>query len=100
MPKEGKNDRFARRVCESLKPHLAAPCDYIGAPGHALKQKTSFGHQAIGVHLWGANPPHRHLEFMLGVWHDEYEAARLRLGLEPTLKGAFHFWQTTGNLGV
>jgi len=35
---------------------------------------------------------------MLGVWHDAYETARLQLGLEPTVAGADHFWQTTGNL--
>ncbi|HYG34306.1 MAG TPA: hypothetical protein VEC99_05955 [Clostridia bacterium] len=50
------------------------------------------------VHIWGAHAPYRHLEFMLGVWHEQYEATRLQLGLEPTLSGANHFWQTTFNL--
>jgi len=50
------------------------------------------------VHIWGAHAPHRHLEFMLGVWHDEYETVRLQLGLERTPAGADHFWQTTSNL--
>jgi hypothetical protein len=99
MPKEGKNDRFARRVCESLKPHLGGAFDYVGPPSHELRQQTSFGYQTVGVHLWGANAPYRHLEFTLGVWHDAFEKARLRLDLEPTLEGALHFWQTTGNLG-
>jgi hypothetical protein len=100
MPKEGKNDRFARRVCELLKSHLAAPCEYIGAPEHLLKERTAFGHQAVGVHLSGAHAPYCHLEFMLGTWHDRYEAARLRLGLAPKSEGTLHFWQTTGNLGT
>jgi hypothetical protein len=100
MPKEGKNDRFARLVCEMLGPHLGEGCQYTGALEHGLRQATAFGHQTVSVHIWGANAPYRHLAFMLGVWHDRFEAVRLELNLEPTLKGAYHFWQTTGNLCV
>jgi len=44
--------------------------------------------------------PYRHLEFTLGVWHDQFEAIRLQLNLTPTIAGADHFWQTTGNLSA
>ena len=98
MPREGKHDRFGRLVCESLKPHLGEAYHYTGAPHHGFRRERPFGHESVMVHLWGKYAPHRHLEFMLGVWHEKYEAVRLRLGLEPTLAGADHFWQTTFNL--
>ena len=98
MPREGKHDRFGRRLCEALKPHLGEDYRYTGAPQHGFRRKTAFGHESVMVHIWGAHAPKRHLEFMLGVWHDKYEATRLQLGIEPTLAGADHFWQTTFNL--
>ncbi len=100
MPREGKNGRFGRLVCESLEPHLGQTYQYTGPPHDGFRRQTSFGHRSVMVHLWGANPPYRHLEFMLGVWHDKFEAVRLQLNLTPTIAGADHSWQATGNLSA
>lgn len=98
MPRERKHDRLGRLVCEALKPHVGEGYQHTGAPHHGFRRKTDFGHESVMVHLWGKYAPEIHLEFMFGVWHDKYERARLQLGLEPTLAGAHHFWQTTFNL--
>lgn len=96
-PKEGKNDQLAKRVCELLLPELGRDYVYIGAPQFSLTKKTPFGHQGLAVDLSGAQAPERLLQFDIGVWHEAYESTRLKLGLEPTPKGVFHFSQNTLN---
>lgn len=97
MPKEGKNDQLAKRVCELLRPELGPGYVYAGAPEFSLTKKTPFGHQGLAVDLSGAQAPERLLQFAIGVWHEAYESTRLRVGLKPTPKGVFHFSQNTLN---
>jgi hypothetical protein len=97
MPKEGKNDQFAKRVCEILLPELGSGYVYTGLPEFSLTKKTPFGHQGAAVDLSGAHAPERLLQFDIGVWHEAYESTRVRLGLAPTPKGVFHFFQNTMN---
>ncbi len=70
---------------------------YTGAPEFSLTKKTPFGHQVLGVDLSGARAPERLLQFDVGVWHEAYEATRVRLGLARTPKGVLHFFQNTLN---